>query len=304
MVKTVYNWGQRRELLGMNRLALYRFKVAKDRRPEPPAEYAREERDAILQALRPDRHTEWRAWTAVAIAAYQGARMRAIDGLLALVLAATLAVSSALADDKRPDSKGQPAAPAVNLLQFVWLLVEEWALRVAPPRAFRLRYYGQQGRAAWLAGDPTMMHKVFFVQECPTCGRSLEIGVAHLGREVYCRHCHAKFLARLLQGAQRKVFLILDRHPAHEAAAVADWVSQQQGQIELFFLPQRAPELNPDAYRNNDLKGPVNAEHLPDTNKELESNVQRFMNKLLDLSERVMSYFQHPKVQYAAATPM
>lgn len=78
MVKTVYNWGQRRELLGMNRLALYRFKVAKDLRREPPAEYTREEREAILQTLHPDRHTEWRAWAAVAIAAYQGARMRAI----------------------------------------------------------------------------------------------------------------------------------------------------------------------------------------------------------------------------------
>lgn len=78
VVKTVYNWGQRRELVGMNRLALYRFKVAKDLRSEPPAEYTREERDAILNALRPDRHTEWRAWTSVAIAAYQGARMRAI----------------------------------------------------------------------------------------------------------------------------------------------------------------------------------------------------------------------------------
>src|SRR5207245_4615532 len=78
VVKTVYNWGQRRELLGMNRLALYRFKVAKDLRPEPPAEYAREERDAILQALRPDRHTAWRAWAAVANAAYQGDRMRVI----------------------------------------------------------------------------------------------------------------------------------------------------------------------------------------------------------------------------------
>ena len=41
-----------------------------------------------------------------------------------------------------------------------------------------------------------MMHKVFFVQECPTCGRSLEIRVAHLGRDVYCRHCQAKFTAR------------------------------------------------------------------------------------------------------------
>lgn len=78
MVKTVYNWAQRRELVGMNRLALYRFKVAKDLRPEPPAEYTREERDAILQALHPHRHTERRTWAAVTIAAYQGARMNAI----------------------------------------------------------------------------------------------------------------------------------------------------------------------------------------------------------------------------------
>ena len=40
------------------------------------------------------------------------------------------------------------------------------------------------------------MHKVFFLQECPTCGRSLEIGVTYLGREVYCRHCHARFVAQ------------------------------------------------------------------------------------------------------------
>jgi len=78
VVKTVYNWAQRRELLGINRLALYRFKVAKDLRPEPPAEYTGKERQAILQALHPDRHTEWRPWAAVTIAAYQGARENAI----------------------------------------------------------------------------------------------------------------------------------------------------------------------------------------------------------------------------------
>jgi integrase len=78
VVKTVYNWAQRRELLGINRLALYRFKVAKDLRPEPPAEYTSEERQAILDALHHDRHTEWRPWAAVTIAAYQGARENAI----------------------------------------------------------------------------------------------------------------------------------------------------------------------------------------------------------------------------------
>jgi hypothetical protein len=64
----------------------------------------------------------------------------------------------------------------------------------------------------------------------------------------------------------------------------------------------QAPELNPGEYLNNDLKGQVNAERLPDTKQELESNFQRFMNKLEELPAHVKSYFQHPKVQYAAAT--
>jgi transposase len=109
------------------------------------------------------------------------------------------------------------------------------------------------------------------------------------------------FLSLLLKGARKKIFLILDRHPAHEAQAVEEWVERQAGRIELFWLPRRAPELNPDEYLNNDLKGQVNAERLPETRQELESNFHRFMNKLKGLPNHVMSYFQHPRVQYAAA---
>ena len=36
----------------------------------------------------------------------------------------------------------------------------------------------------------------------------------------------------------------------------------------------------------------------------IEANFQRFMNKLKDMGARVGSYFQHPKVQYAAAPTM
>jgi len=36
---------------------------------------------------------------------------------------------------------------------------------------------------------------VYFIQECPTCGRSLRIRVAYLGREVVCQHCHGRMLA-------------------------------------------------------------------------------------------------------------
>lgn len=109
------------------------------------------------------------------------------------------------------------------------------------------------------------------------------------------------FLGRLLQGTRRKVFLIVDRLKAHDAAAVTTWVAARADRIELFYLPRRAPEVNADEYLNNDLKGSVNAEGLPHDQGELQTRVEGFMQKLSQLPEHVQSYFQHPRTQYAAA---
>ena len=35
----------------------------------------------------------------------------------------------------------------------------------------------------------------YYVQECPTCGRSLQVRVEYLGKRVACQHCAAKFEA-------------------------------------------------------------------------------------------------------------
>ena len=35
----------------------------------------------------------------------------------------------------------------------------------------------------------------YYVQECPTCGRNLQIRVEYLGKRVVCQHCKARFLA-------------------------------------------------------------------------------------------------------------
>ncbi len=40
-----------------------------------------------------------------------------------------------------------------------------------------------------------MSKPVYFMQECPTCGRALEIRVALLGKQVVCQHCLAEFEA-------------------------------------------------------------------------------------------------------------
>ena len=79
-------------------------------------------------------------------------------------------------------------------------------------------------------------------------------------------------------------------------------MAAHQDRLELFWLPSRSPELNADEYLNQDLKGNVNAEGLPDNKGEVRSRIQRFMRRLLHLPEHVRNYFQHPCVQYAAGT--
>ncbi len=40
-----------------------------------------------------------------------------------------------------------------------------------------------------------MSNFTFFVQECPTCGRRLQIKVEYLGRKLVCRHCQGTLIA-------------------------------------------------------------------------------------------------------------
>ena len=77
-VKLVFRWAETRELISRNRLHLFRFKVAKEDRPIPPAEYRGEEFAKILAALDPMSAWQWRPWVALAICGTQGARQNAV----------------------------------------------------------------------------------------------------------------------------------------------------------------------------------------------------------------------------------
>jgi hypothetical protein len=45
----------------------------------------------------------------------------------------------------------------------------------------------------------------YFVQECPTCGRRLQVRVEYLGKRVACQHCQGTFLAADALGARGEV---------------------------------------------------------------------------------------------------
>lgn len=109
------------------------------------------------------------------------------------------------------------------------------------------------------------------------------------------------FLGRLLRSTTGKIFLIVDRLRAHQSAVVQEWVSAHADRLELFELPRRAPERNPDEYLNNDVKRAVTEGGLPDSKPALREKLQHVMRKLGHLPKHVVSYFLHPCVLYAAA---
>lgn len=116
-----------------------------------------------------------------------------------------------------------------------------------------------------------------------------------VGARVFCA-----FLKRLLVGATRPVFLIVDGHPAHKAKLVQDFVAAQQGRLKLFFLPPYSPQLNPDEQVWNHVKTRV-AKQLPQNAVELKQKLLGALRHLQKLPAIVRGFFQHPDCRYAMA---
>ena len=91
------------------------------------------------------------------------------------------------------------------------------------------------------------------------------------------------FLSKLIEGATRKILLIADRLQAHKTPEVVAWVEAHKDQIEVFYLPAYAPELNPVEYLNNDMKGEVNKAGLPDNRGTLHGHIMKFMKTLANV---------------------
>jgi len=108
------------------------------------------------------------------------------------------------------------------------------------------------------------------------------------------------FMQRLIKDAPRKVFLILDNLKVHHAIKVQEWLADRIDKIEVFYLPSYSPELNPDEYLNCDLKDGVHSAPPTRTGKTLRERVTSHMRKLQKLPERIIKYFKHPQIAYAA----
>lgn len=109
-----------------------------------------------------------------------------------------------------------------------------------------------------------------------------------------------EFLRRLVHGAVRPIFLIVDGHPVHRAAAVKKFVASLEGRLRLFFLPPYSPELNPDEHVWNDLKNHGVGPTMILGPDDLKSKVLSYLRSLQKTPEKIRSFFQAPETRYAA----
>lgn len=109
-----------------------------------------------------------------------------------------------------------------------------------------------------------------------------------------------EFIRRLLHNAPRKVFLIVDGHPAHKAKCVKRFVESLDGRFRLFFLPPYSPELNPDERVWNDLKNNAVGRQSITSPKQLKSVIISHLRLVQKSPDRVRSYFQSETTRYAA----
>jgi transposase len=109
-----------------------------------------------------------------------------------------------------------------------------------------------------------------------------------------------EFLKRLITGMERKIFLIVDGHPAHKARLVSRFVEDNADAIELFFLPPYAPELNPDELAWGHIKTRI-AKATTQTKDEMKAMVERVMHRLQKMPEIVAGFFHAPTCAYAKA---
>jgi len=108
------------------------------------------------------------------------------------------------------------------------------------------------------------------------------------------------FLRRLVQGAGRKLFVIVDNLRVHRAKRVTAWAKANAERIELFYLPPYAPERNPDEFLNDDVKQAMARQPVPRDKASLEAGLTSYMRGLQRRPAKVRAFFQAATVRYAA----
>jgi transposase len=109
-----------------------------------------------------------------------------------------------------------------------------------------------------------------------------------------------EFLKRMITGAKRPIFLIVDRGPAHIAKKTRAFVESLKGKLRLFYLPPYSPDRNPDELVWKHLKADTVGRMAITDKADFKAKVRTSMRQLQNDAEKIRSFYQKPSLKYAA----
>ena len=109
-----------------------------------------------------------------------------------------------------------------------------------------------------------------------------------------------EFLKRLVVGATRPIYLIVDRGPAHRAKKTKAFVATLGGKLKLFFLPPYSPDRNPDELVWKHLKADTVGRMVTTSKADFKEKVVASMRSLQKRPEKISAFYQKPSLKYAA----
>lgn len=109
-----------------------------------------------------------------------------------------------------------------------------------------------------------------------------------------------EFLKRLVVGAKKTIYLIVDRGPAHRAKKTKAFVETLDGKLKLFFLPPYAPDTNPDELVWKHLKADTVGRMVTTDKADFKGKVVSSMLSLQKRPAKIRAFYQKPSLKYAA----
>lgn len=106
-----------------------------------------------------------------------------------------------------------------------------------------------------------------------------------------------QFLKRLMAGATKPIFVIVDGHPTHRSKLVREYVESTNGRLRLFFLPPYSPHLNPEEQVWAHVKREVSRRGV-DTLGEMKRLAVNALHRIQKLPSLVRAFFRQPECLY------
>jgi len=108
-----------------------------------------------------------------------------------------------------------------------------------------------------------------------------------------------EFLKHLIQDRDRPLILLVDHATFHHSKVVRDFVSIHRSKLRVFFLPKRAPEMNPDEQVWNEIKTNHIGKQPVKDKMDLKKRLYSTLGSLQKNTKRILSFFHLPDTKYA-----